>query len=63
MPNGGGSHEAIGEGVTELVTEVPHGGLVTVEFNTDLFIVHPIIRCVCVCVCCVLCLNTLWVCL
>ena len=54
MPDGAGTHEATGEGVTELVIALPHGGSVTVQFNPYLVIEHPIIRCV-------LCVNALWV--
>ena len=46
MPDGAGTHEATGEGVTELVIALPHGGSVTVQFNPYLVIEHPIIRCV-----------------
>ena len=54
MPDGAGTHEATGEGVTELVMTLLHGGSVTVQFNPYLVIEHPIIRCV-------LCVNALWV--
>ena len=40
--------------MTELVIALPHGGSVTVQFNPNLVIEHPIIRCV-------LCVNALWV--
>ena len=35
MPDGAGTHEATGEGVavTKLVTALPRGGSVTVQFN------------------------------
>ena len=46
MPDEAGTHEATGEGVTELVIVLPYGGLVTVQFNSYLVIEHPIIRCV-----------------
>ena len=35
-----------GEGVTELVTALPHGSSVTVQFNSYQVIEHPIVRCV-----------------
>ena len=46
MPDGAGTHEATGEGVTEKVIALPHGASVTVQFNpyNSLFIEHPIIR-------------------
>ena len=49
MPDGAGTHKATGEGVTELVIALPHGGLVTVQFNPYLVIEHPIISCGVVC--------------
>ena len=43
MPNGAGTHEATGKGVNELAIALPHGGLVTVQFNPYLVIEHPLI--------------------
>ena len=54
MPDGAGTHEATGEELTELVIALPHGGVVTVQFNPYLAIEHPNIRFV-------LCVNALWV--
>ena len=53
MHDGAGTHEATGEGVTELMIALPHGSSVTVQFNPNLVIEHPIIRCV-------LCVNALY---
>ena len=50
MPDKAGTRDATGEGVTEVVTEVvialPHGGLVTVQFNSYLVIEHKLTQCV-----------------
>ena len=46
MPDGAGTHEVTGEGVTELVIALPHGGSVSVEFYSYLIIEHPNICCV-----------------
>ena len=54
MPDGAGTHEPSGEGVTKMVIALPRGGSVTVQFNPYLVIDHPIIRGV-------LCVNALWV--
>ena len=54
MPDGAGTHEATGEGVTELVIALPHGSSATVQFNPYLVVEHPNIRCG-------LCVNALWV--
>ena len=54
MPDRAVTHEATGEGVTELVIALPHGNLVTVQFDRHLVIEHSIIRCV-------LCANALWI--
>ena len=53
MPDGPVTHEATGEGVTELVIALPHGGSVAIQFNPFLDIEHPIIRCV-------LCVDAPW---
>ena len=37
-PDRAGTHEATGEGVTQLVIALPHGGSVTVQFNTYLLL-------------------------
>ena len=54
MPDGAGTREATGEGVTELVTALPHCGSVTVQYCPYLVIGHLIIRCE-------WCVNALWV--
>ena len=41
MPVGAGTHEATGEGLTELVIVLPHGCLVTVQLNPSLVIKNP----------------------
>ena len=44
MPDEAGTSEATGEGVTELVIALPHGGSVAVQFNPYLVIEHPLMR-------------------
>ena len=44
MPDGAGTNEATGEGITELVILLPHGGSVTIQFNPYRVSEHPVIR-------------------